>query len=353
MSSYVLLACYSLLVLLASLAGGWIPLVVRLTHQRMQLAISFVAGAMLGVGLLHMVPHALVELGSIDRVMLWALAGFIAMFFIERFFAFHHHDVPDDAPAHGHVHAHEHTHGHDHGHAHGQGHAHDHHLGHDRAATVGHAAHASESPHAIGESAQATEAPQPHDLVERQQPLSWGGAAIGLTLHSLADGVALAASVEAERQLSGPVAWAGLATFVVVFLHKPFDSMTIGTLMAVGGSSRRSRHLVNALFALAIPVGAGLFYLGASSSSTGMQTVIGVALAFSAGTFLCISSSDLLPELQFHDHDRVKLSAALVLGLAAAWGVGFLEHAGHGHDGHGHSHGHQHEHVHDHDEHEH
>ncbi|MBX9787742.1 MAG: ZIP family metal transporter [Pirellulales bacterium] len=337
MSAYVPLACYSILVLLASLAGGWIPLVVRLTHQRMQLAISFVAGAMLGVGLLHMVPHALAELGSVDRVMLWALAGFVAMFFVERFFAFHHHDVPDDADtAAGHVHSHAHVHAH--------GHHHDHHHGHDHAVTVGHAAQATTSPHETGSA-------PPADHLLRQQRLNWGGAAVGLTLHSLADGVALAASVEAERELAGPVALAGLATFVVIFLHKPFDSMTIGTLMAVGGSSRRKRHVVNALFALAIPAGAALFYLGANSSGTGMQSVIGVALAFSAGTFLCISSSDLLPELQFHNHDRVKLSAALVLGLAVAWGVGFLEHAGHGHDGHGRSHGHQH--VHDDGDHDH
>lgn len=327
MSVYVTLACYSLLVLLASLAGGWIPLVVRLTHQRMQLAISFVSGAMLGVGLLHMIPHALAELGSIDRVMLWALAGFIVMFFIERFFAFHHHDAPEDVEAGAHGHGHSHSHGHAHAHAHSHGVAHSHDL-------HGHEAHD----------------------IERQQRLSWGGAAVGLALHSLADGVALAASVEAERELAGPVALAGLATFVVIFLHKPFDSMTIGTLMAVGDASRRSRHVVNALFALAIPVGAGLFYVGATSAGPAMQAVIGAALAFSAGTFLCISSSDLLPELQFHDHDRVKLSAALLLGLAAAWGVGFLEHAGHGHDHHGHSHEQHepgHDHAHPHAEHEH
>jgi zinc and cadmium transporter len=35
--------------------------------------------------------------------------------------------------------------------------------------------------------------------------------------------------------------------------------------------------------------------------------------------------SDLLPELQFHQHDRFKLSAALVLGLAVAWGVATME----------------------------
>ena len=39
------------------------------------------------------------------------------------------------------------------------------------------------------------------------------------------------------------------------------------------------------------------------------------ALAFSGGTFLCIALSDLLPELQFHAHDRTKLSVALLAGF--------------------------------------
>jgi zinc and cadmium transporter len=33
---------------------------------------------------------------------------------------------------------------------------------------------------------------------------------------------------------------------------------------------------------------------------------------------LCIASSDLLPELQFHSHDRFKLSVALLAGLSIA-----------------------------------
>jgi zinc and cadmium transporter len=53
--------------------------------------------------------------------------------------------------------------------------------------------------------------------------------------------------------------------------------------------------------------------------------LLAYSLAFSAGTFLCISLSDLLPELQFHDHDRGKLSVSLVLGLVLALAVGRLE----------------------------
>ena len=41
----VALAASGLLILLASLAGGWIPLMVRLTHRRMQLAVSLVEDA--------------------------------------------------------------------------------------------------------------------------------------------------------------------------------------------------------------------------------------------------------------------------------------------------------------------
>jgi zinc and cadmium transporter len=55
------------------------------------------------------------------------------------------------------------------------------------------------------------------------------------------------------------------------------------------------------------------------------------ALAFSAGTFLCIALSDLLPELQFHEHDRLKLSLALLGGFALMAATAFGEH-GHDHD---------------------
>ena len=74
-----------------------------------------------------------------------------------------------------------------------------------------------------------------------------------------------------------------------------------------------------------------LFYLGVSPVAEANPVVLGTALAFSAGTFLCIAAADLLPELQFHSHDRVKLSAALLAGIALAVLFGALEGASHGH----------------------
>lgn len=281
----LLLAVYCGLILLASLAGGWIPLWVRLTHTRLQVATSFVAGLMLGVGLLHLLPHAWLQLRSMDRTAGWLLGGFLVMFFIQRFFHFHHHDVPDAGvpEQHGHEACH-----------------HD----HDR----------------LGQTLAEHSASQ----------LSWAGAALGLTLHTLIDGIALAASVQAEARHGGSGWLIGLGTFLVIILHKPFDALAIGTLMAAGGSSRISRHLVNGLFALAIPLGVLLFHFGVSQFSLdAARQCIGAALAFAAGTFLCISTSDLLPELQFHAHDRLKLSFALLAGLALSALIGRVETSGH------------------------
>jgi len=133
--------------------------------------------------------------------------------------------------------------------------------------------------------------------------------------------------------MAGPAAGAlaGLGTFAVVILHKPFDAMAIGTLMAAGGWSRPARHLVNVAFALAIPIGVIAFNLGASQFAAPQHHFLGAALGFTAGTFLCIAASDLLPELQFHSHDRVKLSLALVIGVAFAALLGSFEAESHGH----------------------
>jgi len=288
-----LLTVYCALVLLASLAGGWIPLVVRLTHTRLQVATSFVSGLMLGVGILHLLPHAWHQSRSIDRTAAWVLAGFLVMFFIQRFFHFHHHDVPEESP--------ETT---------------------RKPEGSAFAEHEEEHIHKHLECRRTLAEKSAHNL-------SWAGAAAGLSLHTLIDGVALAASVEAERLDDGAGLLAGLGTFLVIILHKPFDAMTIGTLMASGGWSRRARHCVNALFALAIPIGVGLFYIGAAQYSDQASAFLGGALAFAGGTFVCIAASDLLPELQFHAHDRLKLSVALIAGLLLSILVGRFEHFGH------------------------
>jgi zinc and cadmium transporter len=274
LSSGALLAIYCALVMLASLAGGWLLLAIHLTHTRLQLAVSFVAGLMLGIAVLHFLPDANEQLQSLDKTANWLLGGFLAMFFVQRFFHFHHHDLPEGDPEDCGGHECEHDHQHH------------------------HAEHA-------------------HTLADKSaKQLSWVGTALGLTLHSLLDGLALAAAVAAGTK--GHAQLAGLGVALVVILHKPFDAMAVSTLMHAGGKSKFSRHVLNSVFALASPLGAAVFYLGASHFTAGNVPVLGYALAFCAGSFLCIASSDLLPELQFHSHDRFKLSVMLIAGLGVA-----------------------------------
>lgn len=298
MDTWQILVIYCVAIVAASLLGGLIPMWVRLTHRRMQVALSFVSGVMLGVAVLHLLPHALLEAAALEpavvepvgagdaghdhdhgagsggmfAVMWLLLVGFVAMLLLERFFCFHHHDVAEiDTPE-------------------GDGTRVG--CGHDHA--PGHGGHR----------------------------LAWSGAAVGMTLHTLVAGAALAASVVSEQSHT---TWPGLATFFVILLHKPFDSLTIGTLMAAGKHGRGGRHLVNLLFALVIPLGVGLFLLGVASAP---PFALAAALALSAGAFLCIALSDLIPELQFHHHDRILLSVALLAGIGVAALIGWAEGVG-------------------------
>ncbi|HQL78978.1 MAG TPA: ZIP family metal transporter [Verrucomicrobiota bacterium] len=273
-SPTVLLLGYCLLALLAALAGGFMPTLFKLTHIRLQMSVSFVAGLMLGLSVLGLLPHATHELGSVHQSTAWLLVGFLVMFFLQRFVPFHHHDVPEGSPT----------------------------------EPCGHT----------------------HSLAERSaRSLSWIGLAFGLSIHSVFDGLAMAAAVASDAHAHGGAL--GLGTALAVILHKPFGALAITTLMAASGAGRASRHWVNLLFACVTPLGAMLFFLGASPWAHEHPAWLGCALAFSAGTFLCIACADLLPELQFHTHDRLRLSVALAAGLGIAILVGQLETSCHDH----------------------
>lgn len=287
------LAVYLLLIAAAALAGGSSVSLLQLGHRTTQVLLSFTGGVLLGVGLLHLLPHAAAELGGdVDATMGWALAGFFAMFLLERAF---------------------------HGHAH---HAAESGCDHDHA-----------DDHAQAEPA--------HHHGRRRGPWAWCAAFAGLALHSLADGAALAASVGAEAAHgAGPLA--GVATFLAILLHKPLDAAIITTLMAEAGASRGLRLGVNLAYAAVVPLGAVGFLASLPLFGGHQDAVLGVALAVAGGAFVCIAAADLLPEVQFHAHDRVLLTTALVLGLALAWGITAAERSSHAHTLHGHGASHDH-----------
>jgi zinc and cadmium transporter len=309
--SYTLLGIYCALIVFSSLMGGWLPSFVKLTHTRMETLISFVGGLMLGIGVFHLLPHAVAEMGSIDRAVWWMMTGIITLFFLLRTFHFHQHGTVElDEEGHPHDHDHDCDQHHAHAPVHSHTHAHSHHL-------------------------------------------SWVGIALGLALHTLIDGLALGASIIAEQHHEVFLSLFGLGTFLAIALHKPLDAVSITSLMAAGGWSAGWRNAVNIGFALMCPLGALLFFLGVQQFSDNQHIIIGCALAFAAGVFICISLGDLLPEMEFHSHNRFRLSFVLLLGIALAYGIGFLEpehvhnhgsHAEESDDGHSHSHEHKHDH---------
>jgi len=312
-----LLLIYCMLIAMSSLLGGYLPSLVKLTHSRMQFLVSLIGGLMLGVAIFHQLPHAVEAMAgsgqghafALDWCVGWLMVGLLTTFFMLRMFHFHNHEPVATDDDRDHLCGHDHDHDVDHHHSH-----------------------------------------------HPAQGASWIGIFLGLSIHTLIDGGALAANVLADAPHSAvpgeSVAWLlGLGTFLGVVLHKPLDSLSITTLMAAGGWSSRARTLVNLGYGLMCPIGAAAFYFGLQQFGPSQDVILAAALAFSAGVFLCISLSDLLPEVQFHSHDRARLSLALLIGVGLAFGIGYLEPAhthgqggGAAHQGERHSHGHGHAH---------
>lgn len=305
-----LLVAYCTAIVVASIGGGWLPSLVNLTHTRMQTIISFVGGLMLGIAVFHLFPHSIHGSQSADDSAWWMMAGIITMFLLIRCFHFHHHgpleiSTAEEDPCASHR-GHDHDHSHDHG-------RHDH-------------ADAQKSPLPILSAAQIPSpqtSPQPH--CHHAHQLSWLGITLGLSLHTLIDGMALAASVQAESTFRVVTLVSGLGTFLAIMLHKPLDAVSITSLMAGAGWSTRSRLFVSIIFSTMCPIGALLFRFGISLFGEYQDEFVSASLAFSAGVFLCISLSDLLPEMEFHAHNRVRLTAALLAGILLAYGITFLE----------------------------
>jgi zinc and cadmium transporter len=173
-------------------------------------------------------------------------------------------------------------------------------------------------------------------------------AVLGLTIHTFMNGVGLAGSVEAdmgkvvgESERLTALTLPGLSMFLAIVLHKPADALAISMVLSRKRTPRQLLVLVQLGFALMVPIGAAVFCLtqGAiSGEDLGNAQLTGAALSFSAGTFLFIALSDLLPEVQFHRHDRLPLFLTLALGVALMGGIALLE--GHGHGEHAaHEHG--------------
>jgi zinc transporter ZupT len=108
-------------------------------------------------------------------------------------------------------------------------------------------------------------------------------ALVGLSLHSLMDGVAISAALLTHSNL-------GALVFLGILLHRIPEGGTIASIFLSRGFGNRGALLAAATLAAAALVGAvGQEFL---------RVPVGPTLAVSAGLSLYVASSDLLPEVQ-------------------------------------------------------
>jgi len=168
-------------------------------------------------------------------------------------------------------------------------------------------------------------------------------AILALSIHSFFDGVAIGAVTgglfdagqggDSHGHATQPLAF---AVFLSVLIHKPMDGLTLSVLLINANTPMRRMWFIQIFYAALVPVGA-LAFMATRGAVAEPSTLVGYTLAFSAGTFLAIALTDLLPELHFHAHDRHKLSFALLFGLLVMWLTSLI---GHGESSSDHEHAH-------------
>jgi zinc transporter ZupT len=201
------------------------------------------AGVRIGAAYFDLIPEAVEHLGgSLDQVMLFTAIGFLAFYAVEKVTSVH--------------------------------------VGHETAAELGH-----------------------EDAAHRHVGLIGAG---GMSLHSLLDGVALAAGLAVGGGL-------GLVIAVVVVVHRFSDGIGIVSLLLASRSSRQAAYQWVAVVAIAPVLGVVLGLVIPVADQ-----ILGAMLALFAGFFLYIGAAELLPEAHRSDQSpRVVL--ATLAGVVAIY----------------------------------
>lgn len=140
---------------------------------------------------------------------------------------------------------------------------------------------------------------------------------IGDTTHNFVDGIVIAATFLVDIQL-------GIITTLAVAAHEIPQEIADFGLMLHKGLSRMKIILVNVLSASFAFLGALITYFIGSL----LEMYLPVALALTAGFFIYIAASDLIPEIHYEKRRGVALAktALLFLGVIVIWfSIAFLE----------------------------
>ncbi|MDR3275052.1 MAG: ZIP family metal transporter [Endomicrobium sp.] len=203
---------YSLIAASAAMLGAVIVLTFHKWSERNSfLIINFSAGVMLTLAFTHLIPEGL-EFNS--KIMMYALLGFLIMFFLQFVLLFH---------------------------------------------------------------------PCYDDECSKHMGVT---SIVGFSLHSIIDGLIIAVSFEANANI-------GVLTTLAILLHKLPDGITISGILLHKGVSKKKIFIFSFLTACFTPIGtiSGMFLLKNIS-----MPVLGSLLGITAGSFIFLSASDLIPE---------------------------------------------------------
>jgi zinc and cadmium transporter len=138
---------------------------------------------------------------------------------------------------------------------------------------------------------------------------------VGLTLHSIIDGVVLGSGALVPSL--------GIIVFSAVVAHKLPAVFSLSSILVAGGFRQKRVLRLLVVLSLATPAGAFAAFLGLRGLNPDLA-IPSIAIAVSAGTFLYIALTDLLPTVQRETENWARSVAALLVGLLLMWGVGLL-----------------------------
>jgi ZIP family zinc transporter/zinc and cadmium transporter len=128
---------------------------------------------------------------------------------------------------------------------------------------------------------------------------------VGFSIHSLLDGVIVSVGFAGGLVL-------GALTAVAVILHKLPDGITITGILVHSGASRKKILIFSVFVALLTPLGAAAsyFFLRNLPAET-----YGILIALTAGSFIYLAASDLLPESHKirHNGNAVSFFAGVII----------------------------------------
>lgn len=138
---------------------------------------------------------------------------------------------------------------------------------------------------------------------------------IGDTLHNFIDGIIIAATFMTNPQL-------GIVTTLAVFAHELPQEVGDFSLLLHKGLKRKKIIMVNIFSAAVAFIGAIATYLLGNM----IEGYVPILLAITAGFFIYIATSDLIPEIHHENRKGFAVieSILLIMGIAVMWLVASL-----------------------------